>query len=483
MFSKVIRFIAAAAILAGALTITDTARAEDNRHIELIKPFARPEVRRLERPLSPDETIGVTPHAVGKRTVWLSFDGITLTKVTNATQEDATENRSWIVNSSTEVIAPFSTSDLSQTLGLSRSQIIQRVINQLYASHAPYDVDFTTTRPTSGNYQTIVFGGTCSSVTGSGGCAGIAMGDCGDLLPSNITFVFPWGLRVDDLAATAAQEWAHAVGLGHTDDRYDVMYPQIQGGIIPTEFGEGQVPDGSGCGLAYQDSHQRMLDTIGPRGQDVVPPTVAITAPQNGATVEMGDSVIATASDASGIDFVEFRIGTDIIMDNSPPYETTIPGLANGNHTIVVWAHDVHGNANFAQISVYVSSGDETSCTDNSDCDDGEECKNQICVPDNGLTGELGDMCMEDTECLTGICGAVGGEQRCTQLCDDATPCPAGFECVGGSACWPTSGGNNEGDGDGGGIFKCSASGSTGTGSLPTLLILLGAILIARRRN
>jgi len=477
-------------VVATALMSSDSAEAKDNKMV-VMTPFIGPEIIRREGPCPGPacDAAGLVPHAVGLRTVYLNFDGVTLTKV-DASAENAVTNRSWIVNSSTEVIPAFSTSDLSQTLGLSRSQIIQRVVNQMYASHAPYDVEFTTTRPSSGPYNMIVFGGTCSSVVGSSNCAGIAMGDCGDFLPSNITFVFPWGLRVDDLAATAAQEWAHAVGLGHTDDRFDVMFPSIQGSIIPDEFttGNNEVvgpngqPDGSGCGLLFQNSHQRMLDTIGPRGQDVVPPSVTITAPQNGATVAAGETISADASDASGVDYVEFRVGGDIITDNSAPYTTTMPSLASGNHNIVVWAHDTEGNANFAQITIYVSNGDETPCTNNDDCADGEECSGDICVPDNGLSGELGDTCEIDTECLTGICGAVGDEQRCTQLCDDQTPCPGGFECIGGAACWPIAGGGGgEGDGDGG-LFKCSAS-TTGSGTLPTALLLLGAILFARRRR
>lgn len=484
MLSKINRVLAAAGVIAGFSLITGTAGAEDSRTFVPMSNANNPTIRRVPGPCpGPDCTAkGLSPHAVGKRIVYLAFDGITLTRVQNAADEDATTNKSWIVDNSTETIGAFQTSQLSSTGGLSRSQIINRVINDLYASHADFDVEFTTTRPTSGQYNMVVFGGTCSSVTGSSGCAGIAMGDCGDFLPSNITFVFPYNLRVGDLAATASQEWAHGIGLGHTLDNYDVMYPQIQG-YIPTEFGAGQVPnDGSGCGLTYQDSYQRMMETIGPRGQDVVPPSVMITSPANGATVEAGQKVTATASDASGIDLVEFRIGGESINDTTAPYEATIPGLAAGNHNIVVWAEDAHGNRNFAQVTVYVSGGNETACENNDECNDGEECRNNLCVPDNGLTGELGDICTDNLECLSGMCGTVGDESRCSQSCDDATPCPAGFECVGGAACWPSSGGGG-GSGDGDGLFTCTASSNAGTGALPTALLLLGALLFARRRR
>lgn len=479
MSSRIQSLLPGAGLVVGLSLLGSPAQANDTRHIELIQPN-RPKVIRVEGPCPGPEcdAAGLQPQAKGKRIVYLAFDGITLTKVSNGTSEDATQNQSWIVNSSTETIGAFQPSQLSSTGGLSRAQIIQRVIDQLYSIHQPYDIEFTTTRPSSGNYQMIVFGGTCSSVTGQGGCAGIAMGDCGDYVASNITFVFPYGLRVDDLAPTAAQESAHAYGLGHTNDNYDVMYPQIQGGVIPSSFGAGQVPDGSGCGLTYQDSHQRMLETIGPRGQDTVKPMLTITAPQNGATVQAGDPITATATDDSGIDFLEFRIGDDNVIDDTAPYGRTVPALAAGNYTIAVYAHDTKGNKAFAQVNVYVSDGGEQSCTTNTDCMDGEECKNNICVPDNGLTGELGDTCMDNTECLSGICGTISDQSLCTQQCDDATPCPSGFECVSGGACWPSSGGGAN-DGATGG---CAAAGS-GSGSMATLLVLFCALLFAWRRR
>jgi len=485
MSSRTKSLLPGASLVVGLSLLVSPALAKDTRHIELIQP-SRPQVIRVEGPCPGPEcdAAGLQPQAKGKRIVYLVFGGLTLKSVSSGTSESAALNQSWIINKhtatgSTKTVPAFQTSDLQSTNGLSRAQIIQGVIDQLYNSHAPYDVEFTTTRPTSGTYQMIVFGGSCGSVYGESGCAGIAMGDCGDYIPSNITFVFTRDLRVPgDLASTAAQESAHAYGLGHTDDNYDVMYPYVQTSIIPTSFGAGQVPDSSGCGLSYQDSNQRMLDTIGPRGQDTVKPMLTITAPQSGATVHAGDPISATATDASGIDFLEFRIGDDNVVDDTAPYGRTVLALAAGNYTISVYAHDNKGNKAFAQVSVYVSDGGEQSCTNTTDCMNGEECKNNICVPDNGLSGELGDTCMDNAECLSGICGTISDQSLCTQQCDDATPCPSGFECVSGGACWPSSGGGAS-DGATGG---CAAAGP-GSGSVPTLLVLVTALLLAWRRR
>ena len=418
------------------------------------------------------------PHAQGLRIVYLNFDGVTLTA--SNTADDATTNRSAIVNSSTEVIPAFQANDLWSSGGLSRAQIISQTVNEMYALHNPYNVEFVTTRPTSGAYSMIVFGGSCQSTVGESGCAGIALGDCGDFMPSNITFVFPGSLRAADLAPTAAQEAAHAFGLGHTNDQTDVMYPQVQN-FIPDHFGAGSIPDGSGCpqSATFQDSHGQMLAIIGPRGQDTLGPVVNITSPIPGAPVSEGTNVTASVTDQSAIASVEMQIdGVQLGTRTSPPYTFQIPGsIAAGERTIRIRGYDVSGNMGFDQVTVWMTDGSEQPCDIDTDCADGLECIDHICVPDNGIDGELGDLCTLDEDCFDGLCGSVGGETRCTQECNENAPCPNGFDCIANTACWPA-----EGDGGGGGGGICSASTPAGS-SIPGLLLVFGAILFVRRRR
>ena len=194
-------------------------------------------------------------------TVFVNFDGVTLVRST--TTDDATTNVSFLVQSSPTVIPAFSPAELSNDGGLTRVEIISATVAQLEAIHAPYNIAFTTTRPVSGSYSMLVFGGLCSSVIGQAGCAGIALQDCGNTFPSNISFVFPPGLRVEDLAVVAARQNAIALGLDNTDNPDDVMFPVLQ--VTPPErFAAGNTL-GGGC-LApgtFQDSHQRMLDVLG----------------------------------------------------------------------------------------------------------------------------------------------------------------------------------------------------------------------------
>lgn len=462
---------------AGAvLLVTSPAIAGDDRPEEVQAPRAGQPLLVVDSPCpGPDCTADLQPaHAKGQRIVYLNFEGVTLTY--SGTNDDAIQNVSAIVNGQTEVIAPFSTGDLYSTGGLSRQQIIARVVSDMYTLHDAFDVEFVTQRPASGSYSMVVFGSSCGAVIGSNNCAGVALRDCGDVMPNNITFVFPPGLRVADLATTAAQEAAHAFGLGHTDDQDDVMYPAIQN-YIPTQFGAGSIPDNSGCGTAtYQDSYQVMMNTIGPRGQDVVGPSIAITSPAEGATVTPGQTVVATITDASGIDRAVLESSGADQTRNSPPWEFTIPAdVTAGEQSLTVRAHDVNGNSNFERIQVYVAGGDEAPCTGDDDCDAGFECQDLVCVPDNGIDGELGDICVQGEDCLAGTtCGTLGDESRCTRLCDEASPCPDGFDCLGGGACWPADEG-----GSSGGI--CSAGGARNLPGLGLLTLLLGLILSRRR--
>jgi MYXO-CTERM domain-containing protein len=474
-------FLALSALTLGSVTAEPVNEGPGNNNPDYVPPPL--EMRSLASPC-PGPNCGEVvfpdrePIAQGLRVVYLNFDGVTLTASNSS--DNATTNTSAIVNSSTEVIAAFQPNQLGSSGGLSRSQIIQQVVSDSYALHADYNIEFVTTRPSSGVYSMVVFGGSCQSVVGDSGCAGIALRDCGDYMAANITFCFPPGLRVGDLATTAAQEAAHAFGLGHTDDRYDVMYPSLQS-YIPDSYGAGNVPDGSACGGAsYQDSNALMLQIIGPRGQDTTGPTVNITEPLPGAVVGGGTVVRATASDNIAVDKVDLELDGEVIRSSdNPPYEWALSAsITPGEHLLTVRAYDSSGNSGFKRITVRVPDGSEPPCANASDCDTGFVCQSNICVPE--VMGGLGTECTGNDECLSNLCGALGDTSRCTQSCNEASPCPAGFDCITGGACWPT---NPPGGGDDdGGI--CSASrtpGSSGLAGLALLALLVGFRLRRRR--
>ncbi|HUH01963.1 MAG TPA: Ig-like domain-containing protein [Kofleriaceae bacterium] len=424
-------------------------------------------------------------HAQGKRITYLVFDGITLTRSTST--DDAVTNRSAIVNSSTEIIPAFNINDLSSTGGYTRAQIIARVIDDLYNLHLPYDIEFVTTRPASGYYSMIVFGGTCETVAGTS-CAGIALRDCGDVMPSNITFVFPPNLKISDLATTAAQEAAHAWGLGHTDDRYDVMYPVVQA-LIPTGYGAGNImgadgqPDGSGCpsSATYQDSHQKMLTNIGPRGQDTTAPTVTITSPAEGGVISPGELISVDATDNLTVARVDLELGGEVIRTaSSAPWEFALSSQTPaGSHLLTARAYDPSGNMGFDRITIYVLSGNETPCQTVNDCNEGETCTDNFCVGPTTTGGQAYDLCTINEDCMSGVCASSGGESRCSEPCTTSDTCPAGGECLSATACWPSN--PDDGDGESKSIFACTTGSTTGGGALLGLLLLAGALVISSR--
>jgi len=422
------------------------------------------------------------PYVLGPRVIFLAFEGVSLTRST--TNEDARNNISAIVNSSTEVISPFDPYDLSSTGGMSRSQIISATQTELERLYSPYDVTFTTTRPSTGNYHMLVFGGSSVGVLGDNGAAGVSLGDCGDTMANNIVFIFTEvsGMRVGDMSTTAAHELGHSLGLSHINDTDAVMYYSITS-LIPDHWGQGTIPDQPVCsGQSYQDSGQQIMEVIGPRGQDVSPPVVTITSPSAGSTAYYGDAIRATASDATGVDYLEAQIaGVTISQDNSAPYEWTIPlDAPTGEQAIRVRAYDTKGLTSFDQVVVTIVAGEAPPCHSQADCDPGEICdENQKCVPDGFGDGELGAPCFDQGSCNSPyFCATVGEEQRCSSGCDDANPCPEGFDCMG--ACWPSA---TEED-DGGGCFGSVSNTSDTKPSLAIILLFaFGLVFVLRRKR
>jgi hypothetical protein len=91
---------------------------------------------------------------------------------------------------------------------------------------------------------------------------------------------------------------------------------------------------------------------------DTTAPTVSITSPVANSTVSGTINISATASDASGINRVEFSVngGSPANSDPTSPYgffyDTT--GLSKGTHTITAKAFDNAGNSKTASVTVTV---------------------------------------------------------------------------------------------------------------------------------
>jgi hypothetical protein len=423
------------------------------------------------------------PQGIGLRRVYLNFTGVTL----QATEweDDASANKSWMIKSVVGVggsltIPAFNWNSLGSLSGAtSQQEIIDYTLNELRSLHAPYNIEFTTTRPTSGAYHMVVFGGSCQSVVNES-CAGIAPLDCSDAVPGNVVFAFPGGLRAVDLASTAAQELAHSFGLSHTQDPTDVMYPQIQN-TLPEHYGAGPIPpnDQGQCGNgSYQDSHAKLLSIVGLPGEDGTVPSVLITSPERNALVPVGTPIVATITDDSPIVKVELIINNVVMGSKSgPPFNFVIPSNAPlGEASIELKATDSWDNESGHRITVFIGTGDEEPC-DNGSCPEGKSCaSDNLCYSDAvGTVGALGDFCADNETCDSGVCATIAEESRCSQSCNAETSCPDGFECRGDTACWPIG---DKGSDSG----LCSLSGS-GSGALSTIGFLFLAIMLAGRRR
>ena len=475
---KTLRFLIPSLVLLASTAVSAAPKSSSNTVYPPVPPWQGepPKLVVLDSPCPGPECQAelATPYALGRRTIYLNFDGVSLDR--SSFNDDARHNQSAIV-ASTMSIPKFDVGALNFDGGLSREEVIQYTIDKLEDAYSALDVEFVTTRPADGNYHMIVFAGegsTCENTTGASSCAGIALRDCSEVMPNNIVFVFAWGLRYADLAQVAAHEGGHALGLDHIDNRDAIMYWSIQNSI-PTQFGAGPINPSDledACfGVTYQDSTERLLKNIGPRGQDVLPPSVQIVTPKNGATVIAGSPIIATADDLdSAVASLTLSVnGTVIDTKKSGPYEFTLPAEApQGSATIRIEATDVGGNTSASQVAVMVAS--DIPCETNEQCPEGLACGDDgLCEPD-AVPGTLGALCSTNDECVSGLCGAVAGESRCTQPCDAATPCPGGFECLDDVACWPS-------EGDGGG---CSVGGN---GSAPGMLLLFAAALMGSLRR
>ncbi len=105
--------------------------------------------------------------------------------------------------------------------------------------------------------------------------------------------------------------------------------------------------------------------TCGGAPPDTTPPTTAITAPANGATVSGTTTVTADATDNAGVTKVEFYLDNVLqATDTASPYSWTwnTTASANGSHALNSKAYDAAGNVGTsATVTVTVSNVADTT--------------------------------------------------------------------------------------------------------------------------
>jgi hypothetical protein len=150
------------------------------------------------------------------RRVYLAFDGVTLTQ---AATSDSTQNRASWINNGTSVVPPWRQGSST------RAADIQTVVNGVKSRLAMTPIEIVTTRPASGPYVMVAFGGLN---TNNGGTVGTIYGgatnehDCGDVVKNDIGWVSdgPSVSYAQDLAVGAIG-WG--LGLNGTNSPTDCM--------------------------------------------------------------------------------------------------------------------------------------------------------------------------------------------------------------------------------------------------------------------
>ena len=330
-------------------------------------------------------------------------------------ESDATQNISGIPTQQS-VVAAFSSS----------AAVWSQVVDCVRSTYAPFGVQIVDSRPAAGtNYHMAIVAGRPQDIQQGNGVGGISEFDC-QYIPNEISFSFAniYGGDVDQICWTVAQETAHAWGLDHKFDNKDPM-TYLDSGPSRKAFQNA----GGSCGefsarqcnctyegsTASENAFQEIMKVFG--SSSPTPPTVNITAPTDGQTgLAAGFPIRADASDDVGISKVELRIDGQLTSTlTAAPYVWNAPAtLAQGTHTFKVTAYDV-GNSP-ADDTVTATLG--TACKKPSDCMTASDtCVDGRCVAGSGVDGGLGTTCVNNTDCLSGQCGAdASGDHFCVEI-------------------------------------------------------------------
>jgi hypothetical protein len=192
--------------------------------------------------------------------------------------------------------------------------------------------------------------------------AGVAPFLCKDL-NGGVAYTFQGGRSARETAVIIAQEQAHLIGLEHTTNPHDIMYPTVSSDTEGFVDADSSVT-GDRCDRATQNSYQMMKKTIGewPGGpkpsafgcmEDTQEPTVRFLSPVNGDKKGHDFSVSVEVRDDCDVKKVEIQVmpqGLSAVA-TAAPFEWDLTGI-NGAQTITVIATDGSGRTGKATLDV-----------------------------------------------------------------------------------------------------------------------------------
>jgi hypothetical protein len=274
------------------------------------------------------------------RTIYLNRNGVTLTPGPNNSR----------ANTSSLVVAPTTVPAWTASDALWTDTVAC-----MRETFAPFDVAITETDPGATPHLEAVFGGSPAMLGLPMTAAGVSpmRTDCG-VIEGSIAFAFTDVMpqKAQIVCAVMAQEIGHSFGLDHELLAADPMsylpyagHRAFQdqtaacGETTPRPCG---APGNPAC-RASQSSYQLLLERLGAAGTgDIDPPTLAITSPADGTTVEPGFAITATVADDVAVARVTLAIdGTDVAARTVAPWSFTASDtLEPGPHLIELTATD-----------------------------------------------------------------------------------------------------------------------------------------------
>ena len=237
---------------------------------------------------------------------------------------------------------------------------IQTYLDKWYAN---FNIIFTLTRPTSGKYYTeVVSSGGGAWCKADDKVAGVAPFLCKDL-NGGVAYTFRGGTSARETAVIIAQEQAHLLGLQHTTNANDIMFPTISASTEGFPDENVQVT-GDRCDTGKQNSYKMMQKALGdwPGGpkpspfgcvEDTREPSVRFLMPTAGGEMGHNFAVKVDVRDDCDVDKVEISVAPQGLsaVSKAPPYEWELTGIS-GQQTITVTATDRSGRVGRATLAV-----------------------------------------------------------------------------------------------------------------------------------
>lgn len=319
---------------------------------------------------------GAPPLRLGAKILYVNFDGGDMNDCGN---DDPQGDCSTIFDGN---VLPYS-GDAAK-----RASVIQVIRSRV----EDFGITVTDLRPEAGDYDMEMVGNWQGEMPGF---AGIAPNiDCFDSSGGEVSFTLESSGTADGIAEIVLQEAAHTWGLEHVNEGTDLLYPTTSGSnktfvdechkiVSDTQLNESngycnQVHT-EFCDSGWQNSYRELLFVFGESIADTIAPTVVITSPADGDTVESSFQLVVDIADDQSPVVVEMTItisggalpgpvtdGGAYAGPDAVPFP--IDGLPDGEYTLRVEGLDESGNPASDEITVTVQSastdGTSTSATE-----------------------------------------------------------------------------------------------------------------------